>query len=1219
MKRLHLYSIIALAFIFSVLPSVTSAFTHNFTVNSTADTADANPGDEVCADASAQCTLRAAIQEANALSGATNITLPAGIYTLSLAGGLDIIGQLNLTGASTATAIVDGGAVSRVFHILSGANVTVTDATVRNGDAQPAGGGGFWNEGTLTLRRVAITGNKAGYGGGILNNGTLTVSEALISENAATDKDGGWSFGGGLYVLTGSADLTNVTVSANVAVSPGSGLGAGLMFQEGTTSYVKNCTIVNNIGPEFTSGHGLLGNGSPTIDFLNNLVANNTGENCYQIGTKTGAYNATENPVGYNISSDSSCGFWRTGDRINTDPQVGTLQDNGGPTFTHALLYGSPAIDAGTATNAPAIDQRGVSRPQGSEIDIGAFEYVLGPTIAKEFSPTSISLHGTSTLTFTITNPNSSMAFTGLAFTDTFPAGIQVAASPAVVNTCEGTFTAVAGATSVSLSDGQIAQDGLIFKQDHANNGAVNPCSITVNVTGVTVGTWDNTTGALSTVEGGAGGTSNTATLTVTNLTDLSIVNTVSTLTPQVGSNVVHTVMVTNAGPTTATGVVMTHQFPSSQVILVSYMAPADWTCIVSPAGLVQCSKATAMAVSETATFTVSLNVNCDLADGSTITHTSAVSFPGTDANPANNSSSVTGTASNPTQITPGSHAFKAPGGNGTVWITGVDGCAWTAASNAGFVTVASGASGTGNGAVNFTVAANATNTFRTGTLTIAGFLFEVRQTAIGQEYLTVPGGGSNSDTETNGTGDGTFSGYAKVLPLTSKRERVNTGTGSLFATAVLSLTQNGVVVSEVGEPSQPPTTKARIFVDYRNAVAAKGNGRNAGTINVNTGVAVVNLGDTTGNVTFTLRGPDGTTLATGHGTLAPGSHRAQYIDQLSTLAPDFVLSGDFASVTQFGTLEVASDQPVSVLGLRLVINQRGETLLTTTPAADLKQPLPFGTAIFPQMADGGGYQTTVLLMNPTLATATGTLEFLDNTGAPLTVHPVNGEAATSFRYRIEPNGVYVFETDGTPSSVDVGSAEAIPDVFRPTPVGAGVFSYTPAGVMVTQSGVPAATPTTHARIYVDLAGGHDTGLALTNPSNRPLVITLQAYQSDGVTKVGAAATVDLAANGHTSAFIDQLLTGLPSGFTGVADVSAPTPFAALALRSLVNTRGDFLLTLLPIADFTEPAPTPIVFPQIADGGGYQTQILLVNTQAVDRKVLVSFFDDSGNPLNVIP
>jgi hypothetical protein len=101
--------------------------------------------------------------------------------------------------------------------------------------------------------------------------------------------------------------------------------------------------------------------------------------------------------------------------------------------------------------------------------------------------------------------------------------------------------------------------------------------------------------------------------------------------------------------------------------------------------------------------------------------------------------------------------------------------------------------------------------------------------------------------------------------------------------------------------------------------------------------------------------------------------------------------------------------------------------------------------------------------------------------------------------------------------------------------------------------------------------------------------------------------------NGYKAAFADQFISGLPEGFTGLLDISSTTPFAALTLRSLLNERHDFLITTFPIADETQPAPSPIVFPQIVDGGGYTTQFILISAGEASSTIL-SFYDGTGTP-----
>ena len=128
------------------------------------------------------------------------------------------------------------------------------------------------------------------------------------------------------------------------------------------------------------------------------------------------------------------------------------------------------------------------------------------------------------------------------------------------------------------------------------------------------------------------------------------------------------------------------------------------------------------------------------------------------------------------------------------------------------------------------------------------------------------------------------------------------------------------------------------------------------------------------------------------------------------------------------------------------------------------------------------------------------------------------------------------------------------------------------------------------------------------------MTVNVGAFQLDGITAAGSGmAQLNLDAFGHEAKFAGELIGGLPDGFTGVLDVSSSDPFVALTLRSLVNTRGDFLLTTFPIADFSRPAPPLLVFPQIADGGGYRTQFILINPNGSAMNTTLSFYDDNGS------
>ncbi len=407
------------------------------------------------------------------------------------------------------------------------------------------------------------------------------------------------------------------------------------------------------------------------------------------------------------------------------------------------------------------------------------------------------------------------------------------------------------------------------------------------------------------------------------------------------------------------------------------------------------------------------------------------------------------------------------------------------------------------------------------------------------------------------------------------------------------------------------------MFIDYRSGVTSSPGKANARSTDTYTGLAVANHGPIAANLSFTLRDSSGTTLTVGHGKLSAQSHFAKFVNQLRDVAPDFHVSSDFPSTILFGSLEVESDQPLSILALRLTVNERNETLLTSTPTTDLTRPLSDSSLYFPQAVDGGGYTFTLVLLNTTHSIETGTISIQGDNGLPLKVNRIGETGDSVFPYSIRPGGLFLLQTDGSPAIANAGSLRVTPDVNSPPPFGATILHYSRNGIAVTESGISAASPTTHARIYIDLTATHNTGVALADPGGLGVNIMVKAFRTDGVTGAGSSlGPVVLGGNGHRAAFVDQLISDLPQDFMGVLDLQSETPFVALTMRSLTNSRGDFLLTTLPVADLMQPASGPIVFPQIADGGGYRTQFILLGSGGTSKTTL-SYLDETGAPLAV--
>jgi CSLREA domain-containing protein len=364
-----------------------------FTVNSTADTADANPGDGLCADSNGQCTLRAAIQESNQEPNPDVTSTNVIIFALPNPAVIDLkLGELNITsgiwifgpGARRLTvqrSFAPDASNFRIFHVASnGGGVEIRRMSIRNGSAGSQDGGGILVDvgGGVNLSDVAITGNSGANGGGIAAPGrTLMMNRVLVNSNTATSKGGG-IFNQGFP----SARITNSTITNNTAAT------GGAIYNAGSLSLANN-TISNNTA---TVAATSIFNESGSINVINTIIGRDAPS---AIASLSGSFTSGGN----NIVTDSrnSTGFTNgvSNDQVSEnnaiDPLLGALANNGGHTDTRALLAGSPAIDAGndcvlTGSCASAqlfglsSDQRGrYNRKVGNAVDVGAFEAGAGP------------------------------------------------------------------------------------------------------------------------------------------------------------------------------------------------------------------------------------------------------------------------------------------------------------------------------------------------------------------------------------------------------------------------------------------------------------------------------------------------------------------------------------------------------------------------------------------------------------------------------------------------------------------------------------------------------------------------------------------------------------------------------------------------------------------------------------------------------------------------
>jgi hypothetical protein len=308
-------------------------------------------------------------------------------------GAIESRGTLTITNSTitgnqtipTSGSVVAGG-------LRTSGTTTISNTTISNNTVRGEGGGLVINTGaavvvtitgsTISGNTASVTGGGLGNGGGISttgNQGTITITNTTISGNLAENSGGGarWVTPAG---GTGNATLNNVTITANLADSDNNGAGTGGGFAQTVAAVTLRNTIVAANTNSGTVGDDI--SGAVVASSNNNLIGDGTGSAGITNGVNANQVGSAATPI---------------------DPLLGALADNTGPTFTHALLAGSPAINTADNATCAATDQRGIARPAGGVCDIGAYELVdlTSPDTTITSNPPNPSNSSSATFTFT--------------------------------------------------------------------------------------------------------------------------------------------------------------------------------------------------------------------------------------------------------------------------------------------------------------------------------------------------------------------------------------------------------------------------------------------------------------------------------------------------------------------------------------------------------------------------------------------------------------------------------------------------------------------------------------------------------------------------------------------------------------------------------------------------------------------------------------------------
>jgi hypothetical protein len=435
----------------------------------------------------------------------------------------------------------------------------------------------------------------------------------------------------------------------------------------------------------------------------------------------------------------------------------------------------------------------------------------------------------------------------------------------------------------------------------------------------------------------------------------------------------------------------------------------------------------------------------------------------------------------------------------------------------------------------------------------------------------------------------------------------VSSGPALRTGLAMISLDALGGIVSEIGVQAPPLISEGRFFVEV------------ATTLRSAVSIANHTAEDVTFEFYFTDK--DGVSSLSGTETISAGKMFSRFVSD-----PPFNIPLDSE-----GTLSIHASVPLAIAAFGTNATQESNLLLYNSPVAEIRigdnRP-----AIIPQFANGQGWDTRIVLFNPTEDRMNGEIRFFAaNSGEPGSPAEVGIDSGTSSVYEFDIPGrsFQDFQTSGVAENVQIGWVEVVPFSTSRTPAAHAILTHTHDGVTASKTTVNGLKPSAKLRLLAEASGDFDaaenlstrTAIAIANPGNTAATVRLELLAPDGRPS-GTAATLTLPPQGHMASFLHEIagFELVTTPYQSVLEVSTTSPsgVSVLGMRGKYNQLGRFIATTTGPLTENGGTASSLIFPHIAEGDGYTTQFVLVGgTSGQGSSGILRLVDQEGQPLKL--